>query len=141
MFKAFKGASENLVKRLDETRSKMTPRQRYNKDFQTRVSWMDFSVIKVKGRAFDADRALIPKDEAEVFPGVNGFDLNGDRTAMPHSITANAKFVGFSCSQLGQKFVSSWLNPFHEKFGTHKKVLFDYVTKSLVSLLCILHSG
>lgn len=134
MFKSFRRASENMVKQLDDARVMMTPRERYNKDFQTRLSWMDFSVVKNDGRAFEADRELISVEEAEPFAHINNaIDLTGHKSLLPHCNTSSAvKFVGFSSSQLGAKFVSTWLDPFHSTFSNNAKVrlllseLFEY---------------
>lgn len=45
------------------------------------VKWLDLSIIKRKGKAFEDDEALIPPNESEVFPAVSGYDLNGRETS------------------------------------------------------------
>lgn len=122
MFKALRSSSENFIKRLDDAREKMTPRERYKKDFRTRLAWMDFSVLKLDGRAFEPDTKLIPVDEAKHFPGVTGYDLNGNKSILPHSLDKQLKFVGFSNNQVGGMYVNTWLNPFFEAHQGNNKV-------------------
>lgn len=127
MFKALRSSTENLTKRLDDARAKMTPRERYKKDFQTRLAWMDFSVLKLDGRAFEPDKKLIPVDDAKRFPGITGYDLNGNKSILPHSLEKQMKFVGFSNNQVGGMYVNSWINPFFDKFKENDRVTYRLV--------------
>ena len=124
MFKSFKKSSEALSKRLDDARARMTPRERYRNDFQTRIGWMDFGVIKKKGRAYEPNESLIPVEEAMLFPVVETYNLHGEKSILPQQLDTPLKFVGFSSNQVGGMFVSSWLKPFYSEFKGNKRVLF-----------------
>lgn len=115
----------------------MTPRERYKKDFQTRLSWMDFSVLKIDGRAFEPDKALIPVDDAKKFPAVSGYDLNGNKSILPHSMDKQMKFVGFSNNQVGGLYVNSWLNPFFDNYKGNDKVVYAKIILIVLWVLTV----
>jgi hypothetical protein len=49
-----------------------TPSEIYKSDPQTLARWLDVSIIKRKGRAFEADRTLLPlnSEDSIVFPPI-----------------------------------------------------------------------
>ena len=108
--------------------------EHYKSDTQTLARWLDVSVVKKKGRAFDADTELIPAKGAKIFPLIKGYSLNSKDVRVPDSIVQDAllltdaskkdnssgggvRLVAFSFKHYGFTLVRSWLTPFLEKFG------------------------
>jgi hypothetical protein len=101
---------------------------------------MDFSVLKINGRAFSPSKELVGEKDAKYFPIVNGYNLHGDKISLLNVISkANVKLVGFSSSQLGAHFVSSWLNPFYNTFKDNRKVLNPHSTFYILFPVCSLN--
>ena len=120
-----------------------TAAEHYKSDTQTLARWLDVSVVKKKGRAFEADTELLPAKDAKVFPLVKGYTLNSKDVNVPDSIVQQAlakvggadssnqgsgsssssssssgpRLVAFSFKHYGFTLVRSWLNPFLDKFG------------------------
>ena len=98
--------------------------------------WLDFSIVKEKGRAFDADNMLIPsKDATLFFPNVPCTTLNGESIGIPNQMQQqqssttssskpnfpirnwnNVKFVTLSFKHYGSTLVKSWQEPFNSHF-------------------------
>ena len=97
--------------------------EKYKTDTATLARWLDVSIVKEKGRAFDADRYLIKKKEADYFPPVKVFNLNGKNILIPDQIEGKAKLVVFSFKHYGFTLVRSWINPYIERFNSSTKSL------------------
>jgi hypothetical protein len=104
--------------------------EHYKSDTQTLARWLDVSVVKKKGRAFEADAELLPAKDAKVFPLIKGYTLNSKDVEVPDAIVRQAagaqqstaqdlgvRLVAFSFKHYGFTLVRSWLTPFIEKFG------------------------
>ena len=104
----------------------------YKSDTQTLARWLDVSVVKKKGRAFEADAGLLPAKGAQVFPRIKGYSLNCKDVVVPDSIIDQAtsnnsssgsskkgsvRLLAFSFKHYGFTLVRTWLTPFLEKFG------------------------
>jgi hypothetical protein len=90
---------------------------KYDSDTQTLAKWLDVGIVKRKGRAFDADRGLIPASEAVSFPVVRGYTLEGTEVVVPDNVQARAKLVCFSIKHYGFTLVRSWCDPFAQRFA------------------------
>jgi len=108
--------------------------EHYKSDTQTLARWLDVSVVKKKGRAFEADTELLPAKDAKLFPLVKGYTLNSNDVEVPDAIVQHAltkaaaqddgsksrtgvRLVAFSFKHYGFTLVRTWLTPFLEKFG------------------------
>ena len=107
----------------------------YKSDTQTLARWLDVSVVKKKGRAFESDGGLLPAKGAQVFPRIKGYSLNCKDVVVPDSIIDQAtsnnsssssgsskrngsvRLLAFSFKHYGFTLVRTWLTPFLEKFG------------------------
>lgn len=90
--------------------------QHYKTDTQTLARWLDVSIVKRAGRAFDADKKLINRSEAEFFPTVKGTKLDGTSISVPGDVNASAKLVIFSFKHYGFTLLRSWLDPFTARY-------------------------
>lgn len=86
------------------------------------TKWLDLSIIKRKGRAFEADKALVPIHDALIFPGLPGYDLNGRETLFPERIKAKVKLVSFSFTDYGFNLNKTYSEPFLDKYAGHPDV-------------------
>ena len=82
--------------------------------------WLDISIIKDRGRAFDANSTLIDRNKADVFHPVKGLGLDGIQVMIPNSDLDHndikAKLIVFSFKNYGFTLVRSWINPFIDRF-------------------------
>lgn len=109
--------------------------EHYKSDTQTLARWLDVSIVKKKGRAFEADTALLPAKNATVFPLVKGYTLTLQNTQIPDTILQqalgptptstpaispkkqNIRLIAFSFKHYGFTLVRTWLTPFMLKYG------------------------
>lgn len=92
--------------------------KKYRGDSQTLARWLDVSVVKRKGRAFDADSQLIPAKNAMQFPQIQVSSLNGSTEVLPQVVDADVKLVVFSFKHYGFSLARSWMDPFMTRFPT-----------------------
>ena len=97
----------------------------YNTDPQTLARWLDFQVVKYRGRAYNADSKLISLNKANTFPTLKGVTLTGRNFELPHDTTGSVKFVVFSFKDYGWHLCRTWLDPFLDHFGGS-----DYCSKA-----------
>jgi hypothetical protein len=90
--------------------------KKYRTDSQTLARWLDVSVVKRQGRAFDADSQLIPAKNAMQFPQIQVSDLHGQSVVIPQVVDADVKLVVFSFKHYGFSLVRSWMDPFLARF-------------------------
>ncbi len=92
--------------------------KKYRADSQTLARWLDVSVVKRKGRAFDADTQLIPAKNAHKFPQIQVSSLHGEQAVIPQVVDADVKLIVFSFKHYGFSLVRSWMDPFLARFPT-----------------------
>ena len=120
----------------------------YKTDTQTLAKWLEVGIVKRKGRAYDADKKLLPIEGALVFPNVQGFTLTEREVSVPDNILfavshstitttttssssssskastssqwGEIKLVAFSFKQYGFDLLRSWTAPFMQEFGGGK---------------------
>lgn len=95
--------------------------QKYKTDTQTLARWLDVSIVKRKGRAFEVDRNLITASKADFFPTIKGSTLTGHEVKFPDYVDADAKLVLFSFKHYGFTLLRSWIDPFVERFGLNSE--------------------
>lgn len=84
---------------------------------QRRRRWLDVSIVlKNNGRAFDADRELLPAATALKFPPLHCTDLTGHDRTFPGDWAAQVKLVTFSFKESGGAMLAGWSGPFRERF-------------------------
>ena len=89
----------------------------YRNDPQALARWLDVSVIKRRGKVYEADAKLIPvQDDMFKFPSVEGTTLKGADVKFPDSVDAKAKFICFSFKAFGFHLIRSWVEPFIKEF-------------------------
>lgn len=88
----------------------------YKEDTKSLARWLDFSVVKYKGRAFDADIDLIPYELSNTFPLLKGLTLNDREVNFPADLHNNnvheVTLVCLSFKHYGFTLVKSWLDPY-----------------------------
>ena len=112
--------------------------------FKKRSRWLDFGIVKENGRAFDADKVLIPAKQATIFfPLIESSTLDGETLSVPHQLSNkqesnlntngnannaksnpslraknwnNVKLVTLSFKHYGSTLVKSWQDPFISHF-------------------------
>jgi hypothetical protein len=60
----------------------------YDTDTQTLARWLDVGIVKKKGRAFAADKTLLPAVDAVKFPSVKGTNLYSESVVVPESFNS-----------------------------------------------------
>lgn len=91
--------------------------EKYKHDSAALAKWLDVSIVSRNGRAFDADKALITKSQADTFPALKAYSLDGQSVLIPDHIDAKAKLVVFSFKHYGFSLVRSWIDPFIGKYN------------------------
>lgn len=88
----------------------------YKSDASSLASWLDVTIVKRKGRCFDASKSLITAVDADTFPSINVTTLDGNDIAVPRDVDGNVKLIVFSFKHYGFSLVRSWIDPFLERF-------------------------
>ena len=97
----------------------------YNKDPQVLARWLDFQVVKYRGKAYNADSSLIELSKANTFPTLTGVTLAGTNFELPNDTAGSVKLVVFAFKDYGWHLCRTWLDPFLDHFGGS-----DYCSKS-----------
>lgn len=115
-----------IVTTSDSRLTEASPvKKRYESDPQMLARWLDVSIVKRQGRAFDADNVLISRNEAIKFPSVKGFNLNGTEITVPNSSETGVRLVCFSIKHYGFTMVRSWCDPFVQHFNIKNSIIND----------------
>lgn len=86
---------------------------------QKRRRWLDVSIVlKNSGRAFDADKELVPISSAVTFPNLKCTDLHGRDKIFPNDWSAQVKLVTLSFKESGGTMLAGWSDPFREHFSS-----------------------
>lgn len=93
---------------------------KYKTDTATLAKWLDFSVVKKKGRVYEPNTRLIEQTAAESFPTVPVYNLTGNDVVFPgYASDADVKLVAFSFKHYGFTLVRSWIDPYVEHFSAN----------------------
>ena len=104
---------------------------KYKTDSATLAKWLDVSIVKQNGRCFDADRILIKKQHANMFPNIKAHTLSGKDITVPTGITGSGvKLLVFSFKHYGFTLVRSWLDPFIECFANNHQSRLSYSSET-----------
>ncbi len=96
----------------------------YQTDTRTLARWLDISIIKYQGRAFDADKELININSTNTFPTIKGSTLNGKDIIFPNDdkvSSSDATLVVFSFKHYGFSLVRTWIDPYIKYFQPNIK--------------------
>mmetsp|Transcript_19694 Transcript_19694/g.19794 ORF Transcript_19694/g.19794 Transcript_19694/m.19794 type:complete len:236 (+) Transcript_19694:178-885(+) len=95
----------------------------YKSDPKVLTAWLDVSIIKRNGKAFQTDISLIPVEEALIFPDVRVFTLIDTEAKFPTDVPGlqGVKLISFSISRYGFNLLRGWLDPFRERFQNNNE--------------------
>lgn len=116
--KSITGQIFSFTRQTTHTQSKSAPIQKFTtqqplSDAQKRLRWLDISVVKNNGRAFEADQNLIVAKDAIFFPPVKCTNLHGIEKTFPDDAGARLKLMSFSFKHYGAGLVKAWTKPFN----------------------------
>ena len=109
-------------------------------DGQKKLRWLDVSVVKRNGRAFEADKELLPPRSAIYFPKIQCSTLSGVDKIYPNDANAKVKLITFSFKEYGNGLVKTWYQPFSNHFkdaqynGQVKPIKLLMIEYSLLSI-------
>ena len=106
----------------EEEKPEMSARDHWLTDTQTLARWLDFAVVKQKGRAhqnslgeFGADLELLRPEESLEFPHLPVSDLDGTELTLPvKSNSGEPTLMCFAFRSYGTSLTKSWSAPFRE---------------------------
>lgn len=80
------------------------------------AEWLDVSIVKRKGKAFETSSSLISARDAFLFPPTFCYNLNGTGVEIPASIVG-MKLLVFSFKQYGFQLGKTYLTHFNDRFS------------------------